>query len=81
MEPSQQSSVRCIHSTPVQQRPILRLEAMMEKNSVAPIHQFFSAATSRAMNSKSARNRTTSESAVVHGKHAASTPLVFDQEI
>ncbi|RCN29690.1 hypothetical protein ANCCAN_24552 [Ancylostoma caninum] len=41
----------------------------------------FAASTSRAMNSKGARNRTISESAVIHGKHAASTPLVFDQEV
>lgn len=57
-----------------------RSNQMVDKPLVS-MPQTFSASTSRAMNSRLARNRTTSESAVIHGKHAASTPLVFDQEI
>ncbi|KAK6746991.1 hypothetical protein RB195_000313 [Necator americanus] len=81
MEPSQQPQMRRLQTPTMQQRPNLRLDAMLEKKPMIQVPQTFSASTSRAMNSKVARNRTTSESAVIHGKHAASTPLVFDREI
>ncbi|KJH50054.1 hypothetical protein DICVIV_03775 [Dictyocaulus viviparus] len=79
MEPAQKSSVRCIQSSRLQQKPILRMDAVVDKKEVAAIPQIFSAATSRAMNSRLARNRTTSESALIHGKQG-STPLVLDQK-
>ncbi|CAJ0594841.1 unnamed protein product [Cylicocyclus nassatus] len=41
----------------------------------------FPSSTSRALNTRLGRNRTISESAVIHGKHAATTPLVFEQEL
>ncbi|KAK6034094.1 hypothetical protein COOONC_28400 [Cooperia oncophora] len=94
MEPSQQtpSSARGMHTKPGQQRTIPRQDNMPDKKPLVTmphtLHEVivslkfqFSASTSRAMNSRLARNRTTSESAVIHGKHAATTPLVFDQEI
>ncbi|EYC20984.1 hypothetical protein Y032_0020g169 [Ancylostoma ceylanicum] len=81
MEPSQQPQMRKMQAYTMQQRPNLRLDAMLDKKPMVQTPQTFAASTSRAMNSKGARNRTISESAVIHGKHAASTPLVFDQEV
>ncbi|KAK5975467.1 hypothetical protein GCK32_019300, partial [Trichostrongylus colubriformis] len=83
MEPSQQtlSSGRGISAKPMHQRTMARPDSLTDKKPLVAMPHTFSASTSRAMNSRLARNRTTSESAVIHGKHAATTPLVFDQEI